>query len=146
MSGISGSGKTTYAGKLLPDLPVGWRVCVSADQYFLVGSYYKFDPSKLGLAHGDCFKRFIGCLQDNVNLVVVDNTNTTSEEIAPYILGAQAYGYEAEIITLHIPYMVAYGRNQHGVTAEGVEAQFNRLNARRLPPWWKNTDINVEGI
>ena len=76
--------------------------------------------------------------------VVVDNTNTTNEEIAPYILGAQAFGYTSEIITID-PSVVHHtkyaGRNTHNVSLAVIQAQAKRITERKLPPWWKHKMI-----
>lgn len=157
MSGVSGSGKSTYIQDVILGRTVKGNVTsfnspasfvvVSADDYFIDSEgVYKFDPTKLSDAHGRCFLHFILGMESECELVVVDNTNTTDVEIAPYILGAQAFGYEVEIRTLRIPFLYAHQRNTHGVSAQGVEAQFRRLQSRKLPPWWKNTDIEAGGF
>jgi len=152
LSGVSGSGKSTRARKLWNDLEPGtYCKVVSADDFFMVDGEYRFDPKKLSDAHGKCFRDFLAALQDDYALVVVDNTNTTSEEIAPYILGAQAFGWEAEILTA-LPgrmnwvdyYLMCEKRNAHGVGFETIKAQHLRIVNRRLPPWWKNTDMPEE--
>lgn len=73
LSGVSGAGKSTYAEKLLTETQ---GIKVSADHYFMWEDTYKFDPTKLGEAHADCFKRFISHLQApfSWSCVVVDNT------------------------------------------------------------------------
>ena len=78
------------------------RQIVGADDFFEGSEGYRFDKTKLAEAHGQCFRRFIDFLDVDVDLVIVDNTNTTTEEIAPYMLGASAYGYEAEVITIEV--------------------------------------------
>src|SRR5690606_33271326 len=102
MSGISGSGKSTWAEKLCHGLSsTGYNFSiVSADSYFMRDGVYQFDPKKLSDAHGACCYDFINQLALQTPLVVVDNTNTTAVEIAPYILIAQAYHYDVEIITV----------------------------------------------
>lgn len=146
LSGLSGSGKSTYAQKLAEREVVGQVVKVSADDFFYDNGEYRFDASKLSLAHGACFKKFIEHVRFDMSLIIVDNTNLSAEEIAPYMLGAQAYGYEAEIITLDIPMLFAHQRNVHGVSEKGVENQWVRLCSRKLPPWWKNTVVKSEGF
>ena len=164
LSGLSGSGKSQYAGKLLMEyagstgltseqmmrLPKGdmraSSAYCSADMFFMENGTYKFDPSKLSDAHGACFKEFIRAIQIGCEMVIVDNTNTSEVEIAPYMLGAQAYGYEAEIVTIHIPVLFACERNVHGVGEAAIQRQFNALQTRKLAPWWKNTDIQAEGF
>lgn len=147
LSGVSGAGKSTYAEKLLTETQ---GIKVSADHYFMWEDMYKFDPTKLGEAHADCFRRFISHLQApfSWSCVVVDNTNTTVEEIAPYILGAQAFDYQAEVRTLWVParYTAAQlaARCIHGVSAGAIQKQRDRLQKRKLPPFWKSTNIQVE--
>ena len=134
LSGVSGSGKSTYARTRLGSADV-----VSADSYFysIGGGKYAFDASKLSEAHGACFRRFIQLLQHtDENTIVVDNTNTTTEEIAPYVLGAQAFGATCEIVTLRGEYS-----NEHGVPAGTIVAQRTRIENRKLPPWWKSSEV-----
>jgi hypothetical protein len=64
MQGISGSGKSVLARKLAeaerrPGRPGGY--VVSADDYFyrLGGGVYKYEFSKIGEAHDECFRNFI---------------------------------------------------------------------------------------
>jgi predicted kinase len=147
LSGISGAGKSTYIQSM--SLTPGSFVIVSADHYFLnKDGFYDFDPTKLAFAHGACFRAFIESMQNKRELVIVDNTNATSEEVSPYVLGAQSYGYEYEIITLMCQtendVMAANKRNTHGVTLETAMAQHKCLTDRRLMPWWKNTIIPVK--
>lgn len=167
LSGVSGSGKSKYAGTLLLEytsstgltleemlrLPKGDKRATaaycSADMYFVdAQGKYNFDPTKLSDAHGACMREFISSLQNETEMVVVDNTNTTAVEIAPYILVAQAYGYEVEIITVmcetDADIKACAARNSHGVPEGGIFAQHRRLCARELMPWWKNTFIPVK--
>lgn len=66
-------------------------------------------------------------------ILVVDNTNTMAEEIAPYYSVAKAYGYQVELVTLLIDSSIAYQRNIHSVPLHAVENQDARLRARKLP-------------
>lgn len=170
MSGVSGVGKSTHVGKLIleyignsslapltinqilavmpKDDPRATVTYCSADTFFMKDGEYKFNPAELANAHSMCFRNFIRAVQSGkVELVVVDNTNLTSEEIAPYMLGASAFGYEAEIITLRPldAYFLdrLHARNTHGVSKDTIDNQYDQLEQRRLMPWWKNTDIIV---
>lgn len=144
LCGVSGAGKSTKCRKLLASLTddAGAVVC-SADQYFLHDGEYQFDPSKLDEAHGHCLRKFTQSCQTGLELIVVDNTNTTIAELAPYAALGLAYGYDVEIIIIKCDPVVAYERNVHGVPQRTVVAQMERLASLRqqLPPWWKVVEV-----
>lgn len=132
-SGIPGSGKSTIVRAKHRD-----AIVCSADNYFTSkdGSY-NFDPAKIGEAHAQCLKRFnAACSGDSLLDLVVDNTNTSVVEIAPYAALAQAYRYELQIITLLVAPEVAFARNVHGVSEETVRKMDAAIRSRVLPPWW----------
>lgn len=143
--GVSGSGKSTLIGRIHP----GAIVC-SADSYFMGPSRvtpdrmeYRFNPSELPLAHGSCLRHFVDALASPERGVVhrdiiVDNTNTTIAEIAPYAALALAYGAGLEIRTIQCDPNVAHSRNAHGVPLAAIVAMADRLGARVMPPWWKH--------
>jgi predicted kinase len=141
LRGIQGSGKSTYAGRILNSED---RVaCVSADHYFMHNGEYKFDPAKLPEAHATCLRQFISLCHNEVSRhIIVDNTNATVAEIAPYYAIAQAYGYDVEIITLRgVAPIIAAQRNIHGVSLETVQRTHAKLVSEeyRFCPWWKHT-------
>lgn len=144
LSGPSGSGKSTFAVNRSDN----YTAIVSADDFFVnAEGKYVFDPMKLSEAHGDCFRRFICALISGADHVIVDNTNTTVMEIAPYVLGAQAYGYQHVIVqmnTLLTPQELSM-RNRHGVSWQAIEGQMRRLDALQLPPWWNSQVYTAVG-
>ena len=73
--------------------------------------------------------------------VVVDNTNTQMWEMSPYVLAAESYYFDVEIITLLVDPKIAHGRNLHGVPLKSVISMAERLERERLLPWWKNTIV-----
>lgn len=143
MQGVPGSGKSTLAREFAANAK-SVKV-VSADHYFeeLGGGTYAFDPSKLGEAHGQCFRRFIAAVQEGVETVIVDNTNTTATEVAPYVLGGEAHGYKVEVIRVTCDPDVAAARNTHGVPVHAVRAMASRIASCQMPPWWKVTEIQA---
>lgn len=151
LSGVSGSGKSEHAKKAELAHHHDSMMIVSADHYFIgPDDVYRFDPTQLSKAHGECFKVFIDALRHDVELVIVDNTNTTTIEIAPYMLAASAYCYEAEIVIMnareHQLEMCAK-RNKHGVSLDVITKQHQRMwdLKNQLPPWWNRTDFLVLG-
>lgn len=154
LQGVSGSGKSTYGRKLAKEAEAkgAFVRTVSADNFFVAlgGGTYKFDPSKLGEAHALCLRTFINAMIErwdgyftNDSLVIVDNTNTTAVEIAPYMASAAAFGWDAEVHYVKCDPTVAAARNLHGVPEKSVRAMASRIESESFPPWWKI--VPVEG-
>lgn len=148
LRGISGAGKSTLVDRLLSTLPLYGKVrlsedeepnrfeVVSADRYFLDDDgEYVFDPRKIGDAHAHCFRRAIEAVQRG-HLVIVDNTNCSVAEIAPYMALAAAYDRPARVVTVQCDIETAVARAEHGAPREAIEAQLRALNTAVLPPWW----------
>lgn len=139
--GVSGSGKSTYARKLVY-LNEGQGIILSTDDFFMEDGKYCFDPAKLGLAHSQNLFRFIECCRNEYPLVICDNTNTRMAELAPYVAVAEAYGYSTEIHILQRDLDMAIIQNKHGVPRNTIIAMQERINSLELPPWWKSTIVS----
>jgi tRNA uridine 5-carbamoylmethylation protein Kti12 len=144
LRGISGSGKSTVARQLAANEP--GAIIVSADDYFETPEGYKWAADKLNAAHGQCFRLFMAAIQADAPLIVVDNTNQTALEISPYMLAAQAYGYESAIVDVRCDPKVAAVRATHGVPESVIEQMASRMEQERLAPWWQviQLDAGVE--
>jgi predicted kinase len=139
LRGPSGAGKSTYARKNHPTATV-----VSADDFFMVRGNYEFDPKRLGEAHGSCLIRFVEAVTDESKAqIVVDNTNTTVAEVAPYAALALAYGHTLKIVTFVGDWRIAARRNVHGVSEATVESQANRTGEAMFPPWWPHETVEI---
>ena len=148
LRGVSGSGKSTIAQRIFDAAAAKGEeqhaAIVSADQYFIdADGVYRFDPSMLGEAHGECLRTFtdlLTTLDESIKeaVIIVDNTNTTTVECAPYMALASAYGWRASMVTIDIDPRKAALRNVHGVSEETVDAQFTRIkyDDAKLPPFW----------
>jgi predicted ABC-type ATPase len=145
LSGVSGAGKSTW----IQNQAWADKADVhSADHYFVKDGVYRFDPKLLPEAHGACLRDFIhgvrpgwrakemGLSLEDQPIQVVDNTNTTNEEIAPYYSVAKAYGYKVTLVTLRVNLELAAKRNTHGVPLAGIQAMQDRISARRIPRFW----------
>ena len=130
--GLPGSGKSTWTQNNCPDA----YVC-SADKFFEREGEYKFNPSLLPHAHAACMGAFIEALREERPLVVVDNTNVTKIEIAPYISVAQAFGYEVEIIYVQKKHSIQklVERNIHKIPYRSVENMESRWEDN-FPLYW----------
>lgn len=168
MQAVSGGGKSTWIRNNYPKAQKFTRsvapssfsksasYIVSADHFFEDDEgNYNFDPAKLSRAHGNCFQHFIECVVPHAGMekgyhaktVIVDNTNTSIAELAPYCAAALAYGHELEIVTLLCDPDVAHARNTHGIPLAAVMGQYIRLQKtlEELLPWWpqKIVDTNA---
>jgi len=132
MQGASGSGKSTY----VKNNHLKALLC-SADHFFIDDGEYKFDPELLGAAHKTCMYKFIQACQSEEQVIVVDNTNTTRVELAPYVSVATAFGAEGEIIRCEAPADVCASRSTHGVSAKACEAMVKRIQDPM--PFWDVT-------
>jgi predicted kinase len=144
LSGVPGAGKSTWIQNQ------SWfkeSTIYSADSFFTKDGIYKLDPSKELDAHNFCLREFIrGChskwealqLEANTNtsIVVVDNINSSVEEIAPYYAIAKAYGYDVELITLLLASEIAYCRNIHNVYYNRICYIADIIKNRNIPPYW----------
>jgi hypothetical protein len=166
MSGISGAGKDTYIKDRFSDMSVLSIVC-SADTFFEKDEGYVFNPSLLPQAHAACVRKFImnceltyaddhrygdgsgygygdGYDNEGRNLIV-NNTNLSSDELAPYVAIAQAYGHPIELVTIHCQPHIAAARSLHVNAIQVLRNMHDRLMARKLPPFWnlKRTEVNA---
>ena len=117
--GISGSGKTTYAKKLMNEDPSLSHY--EADMYFLdQNGKYNFDPKKLPEAHAWCINETENDLSNNKS-VIVSNTFTTKWEIQKYIDLGEKYG-----ATVVIKKATGKYKNLHGVPEEAIKKMQSR--------------------
>jgi predicted kinase len=144
MAGVPGSGKSTWIKENHPD-----AIVCSADDYF-VGLGRNFDPSKLGEAHGECVRKFIDVVSGNIMaledpILIVDNTNTTVLEMAPYVAIASAYGVPVEIVEMDCPVGLAAKRNIHNVPMRTCLRMGDNLMSLEIPPYWnvKRTEVKT---
>lgn len=168
LSGIPGAGKSFYlaerfgaapvyrGGSVVGHLPGGVLVA-SADALMLdQDGVYRHDPSKLGEAHNACVRALFFAI--NVALLthsadasaaveafVIDNTNTTALELAPYVALAAAFAIPCELVTLECDPEVAAARNTHGAPREAVLAMHAALQARVLPAYWDFACVSFVG-
>lgn len=120
--GISGAGKSTFAKTL------GGQH-YEADMFFIdpVTGEYKFDGSKIKLAHEWCQNRVEGDMILNMNKIVVSNTFTQFWEMEPYFELAKKYGYKVFSIIIENRHG---GTNVHNVPEEKVEQMRNRFSIK----------------
>ena len=125
LRGLPGSGKSTLAKSL-------GGIHLEADQYFMEDGVYKFDGSKLKLAHNYCQSQTKSWMstdgnQVNVDRIVVSNTFTQEWEMEYYYKLAEEYGYRVYSLIVENRHG---GVNEHGVPADKLEQMKNRFEVK----------------
>jgi predicted kinase len=120
--GVPGSGKSTFAQSL--DCPV-----FEADQYFIDSETgeYKFDGSKIKLAHNWCKLRVEQSMEDDFQKIAVSNTFTQEWEMDAYYELAKQYGYRVFSLIVENRHG---GVNEHGVPEDKLELMKNRFEVK----------------
>ena len=128
LHGISGSGKSTTAKKFIEKYSkdnsnLSYSIH-STDDLFVEDGVYKFDPTKLSEYHELNQDNFKSSLKDNVELVIVDNTNIFPEHWEPYVTAASSMEYKVQHFWLPIiDADTAFSRNIHNVPMHAIERQ-----------------------
>ena len=150
LSGIPGSGKSSWASRYFVENRYLLAEFFSADFFFICpDGKYLFNRSRLPEAHAECLKMFSTAVLSTdegpkPRVLLVDNTNTSALEIAPYAALALAWGWELEIWTFKCPPELGAARNVHGVPLKTCKDMAERLANRRLPPYWTKYERVVE--
>jgi predicted kinase len=120
--GVPGSGKSTFAQSL--DCPV-----FEADQYFIDSETgeYKFDGSKIKLAHNWCKLRVEHSMEDDFQKIAVSNTFTQEWEMDTYYELAKQYGYRVFSLIVENRHG---GVNEHGVPEDKLELMKTRFEVK----------------
>lgn len=125
LRGLPGSGKSTTA-KLLGAGGAGYAH-FEADMYFMEDGEYKFDGSKIKLAHNWCKLRVEHSMEDDVQKIAVSNTFTQEWEMKPYYELAERYGYRVYSLIVENRHG---GVNEHGVPEDKLEQMKNRFEIK----------------
>jgi predicted kinase len=136
LRGPSGSGKSTIAKT------IGGKI-FETDKFWERSGAYKFDPSKLGLAHAWNQANVKTACNFGEELVVVANTNMTMWEMKPYLAVAAENGYELEVIRTPGPWDpdVLFERNVHGVPLGTLQKQVRKYQEHDEETEW--TDMSI---
>ena len=122
--GLPGSGKSTFARSIAKSYQV-----FEADQYFIDSETgeYKFDGSKIKLAHNWCKLRVEQSMEDDFQKIAVSNTFTQEWEMDTYYELAKQYGYRVFSLIVENRHG---GVNEHGVPEDKLEIMKNRFEVK----------------
>lgn len=137
LRGLPGAGKSTWA-QLFLDYAESQGMTAehcSADHFFEdEEGNYNFNPRYIEDAHVSCYQSYTYALDEEVDLIVVDNTNTQLWEVSPYRMEALNLGLKPVIVDVQAPVSVCQGRNIHGVPRDQVVKMFRRWED--VPKFW----------
>ena len=153
MRGIPGSGKSTW---IKNNHKPGDIVC-SSDHFHMIDGVYQWKPENTKKAHAHCLMKYTQWVNKwwlyeaeydtRINdTCIVDNTNLSVWEIAPYYALAEAYGATVKIVSFKLRPETARlvgGRNVHNVPESTIDQMYLRMAdaERQFPRHW-----NVEYI
>lgn len=132
LRGIPGCGKSTLAKFIFCGVEKGTTAAYcSADMFFMKNGEYNFELSKLAAAHEYCRFNFTLAVQNTIDVIIIDNTNTTHKEFKFYKDEAVKAGYQVQIITVgefSEEALATYAaRNIHGVPIEKLKQMRDRF-------------------
>lgn len=122
--GLPGSGKSTYAYELKEKHHDSCFIYSTDDYWLRPDGEYDFNFELLGKSHAWNQRRADETMEEEMDseydtVIVIDNTNTTFQEMKPYIESALSCGYEIEFVIPQTPWKwdveECFKRNGHGV-------------------------------
>lgn len=125
LRGLPGSGKSTVAN-LIGARGAGYAH-FEADMFFMQDGEYKFEPSKLKLAHNWCMIQTEKAMADDTAIVIVSNTFTQEWEMEHYYELAKRYNYRVTSLVVENRHG---GVNVHNVPEDKVEAMRTRFQLK----------------
>merc|ERR1719357_1034218 len=132
LRGLPGSGKSTLAKKLLKSC--GQGIILSTDDFFSKNGIYNFKADRLSEAHSWNQKRALTAVENKVKLIIIDNTNTMSWEMRPYIEMGVVSKYNIHILEPDTPWKfkprILAEKNSHGVPKQKIELMLDRYEKK----------------
>lgn len=129
LRGLPGAGKSTLAEELSAIyLGAGCDVAVcEADDYFVGGNGYVFNPAWLHRAHVDCQEKFLNSLEQKIDTIIVSNTSSQDWEVDWYKTRAEKFGY------LFVSLIVENrheGKSVHKVPDKSIQRMRDRFDVK----------------
>lgn len=127
--------------------PGTYPLVCSADDFHMADGTYKFDPKNIGKAHDYCLSKYLANFLPDApfyNTIIVDNTNLTAWEIAPYYRLAEMHQHAVRIVRVYCDFEKAVRRGVHNVPPAKVWQMWLTLCNEKLPAHWNEEIVFTE--
>jgi len=133
---VPGSGKTTITNCIVKELKnnnIG-VIVHSTDDYFMKDNKYIFDLEKLNYYHNKNFLSFKKSIENDIDVIICDNTNIAPWQTEPYTKIARENGYKVLILSLDPRELEKHVQSQlvtkdkpyaHGVEEQVLKSMIN---------------------
>jgi len=113
LTGLPGSGKSTWAAAYPCS---GKKLILCPDDYLMMGGVYKWGPESVSESHRKCMRQFVEHVwHGDLDLLILDSTNTRTEFLSPYIGVAQAFNHNTRVVLIKHDPIDSWKRNTHNV-------------------------------
>ena len=135
LRGLPGSGKSHTSLYQLGNKP--WFIFATDDYWLRPDDFYDFNYELITEAHKWNQKRVFDAMNTSPQYdIMVDNVNTTIREMMPYIMLAQQFEYEVELVESNAPWKYdveeCYNRNTHGVPYSTILRMYHEWESTSL--------------
>lgn len=129
--GLPGSGKSTAAElitRMIKQTDPSRTVSThTTDDYFIRNGQYVYNPRAVGIYHSLNLRAFKKSCED-IDVVIVPNTNLTRASYQPYEEYAKNRGYQVVVLNTKTRDVdVCASRNVHGVTRDTLELMLKKM-------------------
>mgnify|MGYP001281062253 FL=1 len=143
--GPAGTGKSTIGANIANksgSAGCSWSPWFETDQFFMLNGVYKFDISKLKIAHQWNQLRVEHAMFHGADIVCT-NTFIALWELEHYLELAEQYKYEVTIIRSPGPWSVenSASRNKHSVPPDVIKRHINSYQPHHNEIEW--TDLSI---
>ena len=131
LRGLPGSGKSFIAHNCSEFHQESSKVAIcAADDYFMEGDSYRFNPDLLPKAHSYCLNQFLIALSSKKELIVLDNTNSKLWEYQIYNYLCKILGCTCHVLEVCCPNATVAemyrSRNVHNIDPTATMRIFQR--------------------
>jgi len=124
LRGMPSSGKSTVA-KLFT---INSNIC-TADDYHYVNDIYQYKPENASMAHFLCQMKCKYLMKNDIDKIVIANTNVSDYEIEPYVNLANEFNYKIHILIVENRHQSS---NDHNVPLDIIFKMYVKFKIKLL--------------